>query len=159
MKKNQTKGTSLQGKITVTRQELVDTFGEGDNGLWTLITPDGVATIYQHSDIGDRYSVGGHTPGVVYWVLEALKKPLANIDGLSGREEIGAIAVINSEKEEKELKARLAEWTKDKQELEKQREIFEKFIENQVSYIDRKIFEAHIKIKSFNRRKNDSEPF
>ena len=88
-------GTSLQGYVTVTYERLVATFGietyDGDcdkvDAEWEIMTPAGIATIYNYKD-GKNYNgvhgkakenitdwhIGGKNKDVVKYVLKALKQ-------------------------------------------------------------------------------------
>ena len=88
-------GTSLMGNIETTYKNLLDTFGEpngGDDGYkvdanWIIMTPAGVATIYNYKD-GHNYlgedgldlwditdwNIGGNSRLVVSWIENALKQ-------------------------------------------------------------------------------------
>jgi hypothetical protein len=88
-------GTCGQGGIVCSYQQLVAAFGEPAEGdgykiqvEWTVLSPDGIATIYDWKQ-GDCYhgegngtpveeitdwSVGGPNPNVVGWVQKAITK-------------------------------------------------------------------------------------
>lgn len=88
-------GTSGQGRIECAYSDLVVAFGEPDEGdgyktqaEWTILTPAGIATIYDWKQ-GDCYhgegngtpaeevaewSVGGGNANVVEWIKKAIQK-------------------------------------------------------------------------------------
>ena len=90
-------GTSLQDYVEVSYKDLVNLFGEpnseGDNyktdAEWTIMTPDGVATIYNYKD-GHNYNgeegsdvwditdwhIGGRNKSVVNWIVGAIKNSI-----------------------------------------------------------------------------------
>jgi len=88
-----TNGTSLQGEINMEYVALVNFFGEptyteeaGDktDAEWIIMTPDGIATIYNYKD-GKNYNgedglatkdihewhIGGHSKAVVEHIIKA----------------------------------------------------------------------------------------
>lgn len=86
--------THLQGFVETTYKTLCEAFGEpnarGDeyktDAEWNIITPDGVATIYNYKngrnyngeeglDVEDitYWHIGGHTPEVTKHILATLK--------------------------------------------------------------------------------------
>lgn len=88
-------GTCGQGEINCTYWQLLAAFGEPDEGdgyktqaEWTVLTPAGVATIYDwkqgkcyHSEDDGipveqitEWSIGGQNKGVVEWINKALAK-------------------------------------------------------------------------------------
>jgi len=89
-------GTSLQGCIRVGFNRLVKAFGEPEKRLndgyktdanWIMLTPDGIATIYNYKNgknyLGEEgwakedivdWNIGGHKPEVAVWVKKAIKQ-------------------------------------------------------------------------------------
>jgi hypothetical protein len=86
-------GTSLQGYINTSYDKLVEAFGQPIDGdgykvdaEWKVLTPEGIATIYNYKD-GKNYlgkegtktekiaewHIGGHNKGVVSYITEALR--------------------------------------------------------------------------------------
>jgi hypothetical protein len=88
-------GTSLQGEINCAYSVLVAAFGEPENNYgsktqvqWTVLTPDGIATIYDWKQ-GDSYLGKGQglypeeitqwsIGGMSRWVLESIKECIKN---------------------------------------------------------------------------------
>lgn len=80
-------GTSFMGSIVSTYDELFETFGQetldgsADGKVqaeWVIMTPDGVATIYDYKSAVKKeavtdWHIGGRDVGVVGWVLKALE--------------------------------------------------------------------------------------
>lgn len=86
-------GTSFQGYVIATYDRIVKVFGQpiGGDGYkvdaeWKILTPEGIATIYNYKD-GENYlgykgtkiekiaewHIGGHNKGVVSYITEALR--------------------------------------------------------------------------------------